>query len=520
MGKGGLGGKNTGKGDGKPAAPVEKKVYTDERVKGYISQWQGSWGWVVPQQKIENMQFKFLNTATNPRIYFHVNDSRTASPKAEGDEVSFFLYKDERGIGAADVTLQTEDEPAEGGEEMAGEEAAEEAAEEGAEGEEWAQEEAPEDEGSWDGGNALAKSTPKAAPKASAPKAKAIMPKAKGQTMPPKAKAAIQPPKAAAAEPEAPKVFSSIGSSLTKTKRRFKGKVTKWCHGVYGWIEPKDNLPEDLKSALMRYNAGIYTNWRHLQQGIKMDAGLAVDFTIEADENGLVALDVGTTGKAGVNNDPFAEVQKALGGSIGSLKAELERTALLEKKKKAEAEAPPEPAEEEQPEQEAEAEEEQAYAEEESWGQDAAQETGGSVPVLRGEEEAPLPPGWDAIWSDEHESYYYWHKASKTPAWERPTAPIAVAPTPPKGAPANPKAGGKAGAKGKDKDAGKGKVGKTKSPVKPAAAVEESYEESYEQEAEAYEEEPPGLGVKRKGAPVVKGEQAWKGGGKKQKGWW
>merc|ERR1712129_645663 len=36
------------------------------------------------------------------------------------------------------------------------------------------------------------------------------------------------------------------------------------------------------------------------------------------------------------------------------------------------------------------------------------------------EDESPLPPGWEKIWSDEHENYYYWHKATKTASWEHP----------------------------------------------------------------------------------------------------
>merc|ERR1712129_57322 len=36
------------------------------------------------------------------------------------------------------------------------------------------------------------------------------------------------------------------------------------------------------------------------------------------------------------------------------------------------------------------------------------------------EDESPLPPGWEKIWSEEHENYYHWHKATKTASWERP----------------------------------------------------------------------------------------------------
>merc|ERR1711964_167817 len=52
------------------------------------------------------------------------------------------------------------------------------------------------------------------------------------------------------------------------------------------------------------------------------------------------------------------------------------------------------------------------------------------------------------IWSEEHESFYYWHKATKKPSWERPAAPVKEEP-PAKGSPK----GGKTPAKGTGKAA-------------------------------------------------------------------
>merc|ERR1712085_239177 len=39
------------------------------------------------------------------------------------------------------------------------------------------------------------------------------------------------------------------------------------------------------------------------------------------------------------------------------------------------------------------------------------------------ENEGPLLPGWEQMWSDEHGRNYYWHKATKVAAWERPSLP-------------------------------------------------------------------------------------------------
>merc|ERR1712217_572553 len=38
--------------------------------------------------------------------------------------------------------------------------------------------------------------------------------------------------------------------------------------------------------------------------------------------------------------------------------------------------------------------------------------------------DGPLMPGWEQHWSDENECYYYWHKATKIAAWERPAMPV------------------------------------------------------------------------------------------------
>ncbi|OLQ07240.1 hypothetical protein AK812_SmicGene9340 [Symbiodinium microadriaticum] len=38
--------------------------------------------------------------------------------------------------------------------------------------------------------------------------------------------------------------------------------------------------------------------------------------------------------------------------------------------------------------------------------------------------DAPLLPGWEQHWSEEHSCVYYWHKATKQSSWERPALPV------------------------------------------------------------------------------------------------
>lgn len=40
-----------------------------------------------------------------------------------------------------------------------------------------------------------------------------------------------------------------------------------------------------------------------------------------------------------------------------------------------------------------------------------------------------LPPGWEAVWSEEHEAHYFWHEPTDTVQWDPPDIPSPEAPT-------------------------------------------------------------------------------------------
>ena len=82
-------------------------------------------------------------------------------------------------------------------------------------------------------------------------------------------------------------------NSSARRSQRMRGRVAKW-QAVFGWITPLTDLPDDLKPLLIRFNNNIYVNWRNIQQGVTIEGGSTVDFLVEADEHGLVAMDVGT----------------------------------------------------------------------------------------------------------------------------------------------------------------------------------------------------------------------------------
>ena len=82
-------------------------------------------------------------------------------------------------------------------------------------------------------------------------------------------------------------------NSSARRSQRMRGRVAKW-QAVFGWITPLTDLPEDLEPLLIRFNNNIYVNWRNIQQGVTIEGGSTVDFLVEADDYGLVAMDVGT----------------------------------------------------------------------------------------------------------------------------------------------------------------------------------------------------------------------------------
>ncbi|CAJ1427425.1 unnamed protein product, partial [Effrenium voratum] len=50
-----------------------------------------------------------------------------------------------------------------------------------------------------------------------------------------------------------------------------------------------------------------------------------------------------------------------------------------------------------------------------------------SLDELLAPETLDLPPGWEAVWSNDHEAYYFWHEPTDTVQWEPPDSPKAEA---------------------------------------------------------------------------------------------
>jgi hypothetical protein len=156
-------------------------------------------------------------------------------------------------------------------------------------------------------------------------------------------------------------------------QQRVKGRIAEW-HGIFGWIVPSEELTPELKPLLQKGEGKIYVNWRDVQPGVEAKVNMDVEFMLHEDDNGLAASDVGPPSGSKKQSSKIAGVAHRLASTWA------EEDAAMED------------------------------AEEEGADNDAT--------------DGPLMPGWDQHWSDEHECYYYWHKATKVAAWERPTMPV------------------------------------------------------------------------------------------------
>lgn len=91
----------------KPVVPAQKGALAT-RCQGRLLVMLGHYGWIVPQQPIHHP----AADKHNCRIYIKRSDFRHRSAPQAGDEVMFFLYVDEDGLGAEDCYVVGE---AEGG---------------------------------------------------------------------------------------------------------------------------------------------------------------------------------------------------------------------------------------------------------------------------------------------------------------------------------------------------------------------------------------------------------------------
>jgi len=397
----------------------DRKLIHEGRILGTAQEWNNSWGWIVPSQKITHPQFR-------SKLYCHRKDVKVpGGALIPGMTVDFLLYSDSRGLGAGDVreaepgvagtfhgvaeaavTNGEDDSLPHGWEKVWSEEHGEyyywnkstkEASwvppevDEAVEGEEplpegWSMNFDPENNEYyyW---HAPTKTTtwerPKAPAKEAAPE--------EGEEEP-----------AQEAEPE---VRPAVEGPVLG-QQRVKGRVEKW-QGFFGWIAPMEELGEDLKPLLENRQDRIYVNWRDVTEGTTIKAGSMVDFMLYADDNGLGASDV--------------RLQK----DTAKEKEETKKAVVQPTRGTKRPPPPPKDAMAELERQWAEQDAKLAAALGDSAEAEAAAEPASEGVVDAVEmEDAPLLPGWEQHWSEEHSCFYYWHKAAKQASWERPCVPM------------------------------------------------------------------------------------------------
>mmetsp|Transcript_62411 Transcript_62411/g.203700 ORF Transcript_62411/g.203700 Transcript_62411/m.203700 type:complete len:586 (+) Transcript_62411:63-1820(+) len=417
------------------SATPGRTLVSDSRVLGCIHEWNpNGFGWAVPLQAISHPQAK----ARGGRIYVELHDVRGGQPLEVGTNIDFLLYKDIRGLGAGDVRALPEGDLPGGG-------AADEADAGGGAplpagwAKIWSEDHERfyywhglSKEASWEhpGAAVAAAVGGKGAPGAAAGGLRGEASPLEGwekhydttnkewywwnrHTKESSWEEAADEDAAEddedQAEPSAEAKAAAANGAPILAQRRVKGRVAKW-QGFFGWVTPEGDLGEGLK-----HEDKIYLNWREVPEGLDLKVGSEVDFLLFADDNGLGAADVrlrqegqddeeeeaNGSGKAQGKGGKGKRGKGKKGGKEGEAAdplARLERQWAKQDRQLGLAE--PSQAKRGQ----------KRKADEEESPEDRRQ--------------GPLLPGWEELWSEEHSCYYYWHKATKQAAWERPAMPL------------------------------------------------------------------------------------------------
>lgn len=388
------------------------------RVQGVIQEWKGTWGWVKPAAAIEHPRVN-----KSGLVYLQKADVRTSVDHDKliaGVRLEFSLFTDERGLGAADVGLAKGDGKALAKNKEVGAAVADNI---GPLPEGWTKHWSLEHEQHfyW---HAATKKTSWTRPGADgdpdAPdKGEAEFPPGWTEEYDADAKQtyywhaptrttqwerpqAEKTAKAAAgqeggdadakarAEAAADEKGEMNEGARALGQQRVRGMVTRW-EKFFGWISPLQELAPDLQALLAREDGKrhVYCNWRNVRKGDTLKVGSVVSFKLYADANGLGASEV-QLHREGDDALPEDEGDEALEEEYADDLPGMEADAA---------------------------------AQENDFGV-------ADVVATEEDEEAPLPQGWEQLWSEEHESHYYWHKPTKEASWERPPPEEDGAPAP------------------------------------------------------------------------------------------
>lgn len=411
-----------------PTSWKGRRIVESGRVAGTVSEWHGTWGWVVPLTKLSHPAL----SKTAGRIYAYKTDLRRGTQLDVGSQVDFLLYSDSRGLGAADcqvVVDEPEASPAAPAraqlqrvKQESGKVPAEATLPDG-----WCQVWSEEHD-QWYYWNRATKESSWKKPDSEEEDEDQEAEEQDDSSLPPGWERHVDTEHSEVYYWHTPTRTSSwqrpgaveakdvdlkpqaVQASPSLPQKRVCGQVQKW-QGSAGWITTEDELSEEL--ALLLQEGRIYVNWRNVQKGVDLKEGLLVEFFLSADSNGLVATDVRLQG----DSDKFEEMpaveendsaarpwRKRRRGGGWATAAGADPVGALTKQWAVEDEKLGLGWEVEGDEEEVEAEDD-TPAEEES------------------EELAQLLPGWEQHWSEERQCHFYWHKASKQSSWERPCVP-------------------------------------------------------------------------------------------------
>lgn len=400
--KGGKSGKGNGFAPWSQAARANpRRVVSTKRVTGKVETWNGTWGLVAPSSAISHP----AAVKTNGQVYIHEADVLDGMKLSSGASVEFEVFVDDRGLGAGKVreALDSPGDPAAGqGSLPAGWERHYDAENDeyyywNSETKEssWDPPEGAEDDDGlpsgwskhWDEGNREWYYWHKPTKSATwdRPGGEAAAAKTSSTTAAPEPE---EDDDAAAAEAEERALNAEVSTEdvIAMGSQRFHGQVMKW-HGFFGWIAAK-GLPEEV-SVLLEGSEKIYVNWREVNTA---DKKLAVDQMVEfglyTDDNGVCAADVREYNPQAARK-PSPKDKRAIYDAVGELEEQWAQqdAELLE-----------------------------------TAGDQGAAEQDGADDEAQ-DMEAPLLPGWEQHWSEEHSVHFYWHKKTKTASWERPCIP-------------------------------------------------------------------------------------------------
>lgn len=384
-------------------------VVGNKRFSGCVQDWTpNGYGWIVPLEAVPHPAAK----KRNGRIYVDKRDVPDCQPLEIGAHVEFVIYADVRGLGAMDVELATE-EPCEehapegvtdvpllaGWEKIWSEEHGEfyywhqatkasswerpgvarvrqldqAQAEDGSLPANW-EKHYDDDNEDWYYWNSVTKESSWERPGASA----------NGLD-------------------ELPKESSKSSKIVSREddQTRVKGRVTNW-QTIYGWMVPIGHVGVAMKSLIDNHGGKIFLNWRDAP-GIDIKVGTELEFEVYVDEKGLNAADIrpASQSKGDARHGAKGNARGGKKGAKGKGKGDSDPLASLEM---------------------------QWAKQDKKLGITTAAPAKRKVDDVEPEQEevstdGPLMPGWEQHWSEEHNCYYYWHKATKQSAWERPSMP-------------------------------------------------------------------------------------------------